>query len=79
MQRYGDRPSGREKDLVDLVVPAELGPAYEKLADSVPYCTDVRRRIDAARDLASALIDRALDGTAVGRTWRATARRWSSP
>jgi hypothetical protein len=111
MQRYGDRPSSREKDLVDLVVlavtqdidgtaltraitteisrrgmdpfehfdvPAEWGPAYERLANRVPYCADVRR-IEAARDLASALIDPALNGTATGLTWRATTRRWSSP
>lgn len=110
MHRYGDRPSSREKDLVDLVVlavthnidgtpltraitteinrrgmdpfahflvPAEWGPAYEKLAHRVSYCADAVR-IDDARDLATALIDPALDGTATGLTWRAATRNWSS-
>ncbi len=108
MHRYDDRPSSREKDLVDIivlavtqdidgmalttaiateisrremdpiaqfVVPAQWGPAYEKLAKSVPYCSDFVD-IDAARGLASALINPAVDGTAAGLTWRATTRRW---
>ena len=110
VQRYDDRPSSREKDLVDIVVlavthnvdgdelttaitteirrremdpiehfvvPAEWGPAYEKLARGVPYCADVDG-IDAAQDLASALVDPALDGTAVGLTWRCATGRWST-
>ena len=108
MQRYDDRPSSREKDLVDIVVlavtqdidgtalttairteisrrgmdpiehfivPAHWGPAYEKLARGVPYCADVDG-IDAARNLASALVDPALDGTARGHRWQATAKDW---
>jgi len=108
MHRYGNRPSSREKDLVDIVVlastqdidgtalttaittevsrrgmdpierfivPAEWGPAYEKLARRVPYCADVVE-IDAAYDLASNLIDPALAGDADGLTWRAEATEW---
>lgn len=108
MHRYGDRPSSREKDLVDIVVlavtqdidgtalttaittevsrrgmdpieqfvvPAEWGPAYQKLARGVSYCADVQH-IAAARALAAALVDPALDGTATGLIWRATTRRW---
>lgn len=108
MQRYSNRPSSREKDLVDLVVlavthdidgaalnmaitteihrrrmepfkhfeiPGEWGAAYEKLARRVPYCDDVIR-IDAGRDLATALIDPALDGTAIQLTWRTATRSW---
>lgn len=110
MHRHGDRPSSREKDLVDIVVlavtqdidgtalttamsteisrrrmdpieqfvvPAEWGPAYQKLARAVPYCADVQH-IAAARALAAALVDPALDGTATGLIWRATTRRWVS-
>lgn len=109
MQRYGDRASSREKDLVDIVVlavtheidgtaltraittelsrrgmdsierfivPTEWGPAYEKLARGVTYCSEVVS-INAARDLASALIDPAIDGTAAGLTWRLTTGGWS--
>ncbi len=109
MQRYDDRPSSREKDVVDIVVlavtqdidgtaltrairteisrrgmdpiehfvvPAEWGPAYRKLARRVPHCADVVD-IDAAQELASALVDPALEGTAGVLTWRATTRRWS--
>jgi len=107
-QRYDDRPSSREKDLVDIVVlavtqgidgtalttairteisrremdpiehfvvPAEWGPAYKKLARRVPYCADVVD-IDTAQELASALIDPALNGTARGHRWQATAKGW---
>ncbi|MEI2699978.1 MAG: nucleotidyl transferase AbiEii/AbiGii toxin family protein [Microthrixaceae bacterium] len=110
MQRYDDRPSSREKDLVDIVVlavtqdidgtalttaittessrremdpiehfvvPAQWGPAYKKQAQRVPYCADVVD-VDNAQELASALIDPALEGTAAGLTWRATTRAWVS-
>ncbi len=109
-QRYDDRPSSREKDLVDIVVlavtqdidgtalttairaeisrrgmdpiehfviPDEWGPAYEQLARRVPHCADVVD-VGAAQELASALINPALDGTATGLMWRATTRRWVS-
>lgn len=108
MHRYGDRPSSREKDLVDLVVlavthdidgtalstaiaaeirrrrmdpverfvvPAEWGAAYSKMALTVPYCADVQS-VDAASDLVAALIDPALDDTAVGCTWLHVERAW---
>lgn len=108
MHRYGDRPSSREKDLVDLVVlavthdidgtalstaiateirrrrmdpvehfvvPAEWGAAYSRLALTVPYCADVQN-IDAANDLVAALIDPALEDTAVGCTWLHVERAW---
>jgi hypothetical protein len=110
MHRYGERPSSREKDLVDLVVlavthdidgtalraaiaaemrrrrmdpierfviPAGWGRAYSKMARGVPYCTGTEA-IDAARDLISALIDPALDGTCEGGTWRHDERSWAS-
>lgn len=108
MHRYGERPSSREKDLVDLVVlavthdidgtaltraivtetrrrrmdpidrfvvPVEWGAAYARMARSVPYCAD-RTSIDAASELVAALIDPALDGTAIGRTWSSDEREW---
>jgi hypothetical protein len=108
MHRYGDRPSSREKDLIDLVVlavthdidgsalttaiatetrrrrmapierfvvPAEWGPAYSKMARTVPYCADVQD-IGVASDLVAGVIDPALDGTATGRTWSFRRRKW---
>ena len=110
MQRCDDRPSSREKDLVDIivlaitqdidgtalmtaitaessrrgmdpiehfVVPAEWGPTYKKQAQRVPYCADVVD-IDAAQEIASTLIDPALERTAAGLTWRAATRGWVS-
>lgn len=60
-----------------FVVPAEWGPAYSKMARTVPYCADVQD-IAAASDLVAALIDPALLGTATGRTWRSEERMWRS-
>ena len=51
-------------------------PAYEKLARDVTYCSEVVA-INVARDLASALIDPAIAGTAAGLTWRLATGGWS--
>ena len=61
-----------------LAIPSPWGAVYERTARSVPYCADAAG-IDAARDLATALIDPALDGTALGLIWRSQERRWDSP
>lgn len=58
-----------------FAIPSTWGPIYERTARSVPYCADAAD-IGAARELATALVDPALDGTANGRTWRANERRW---
>ena len=61
-----------------LTIPSPWGAVYERTARSVPYCADAAG-IDAARDLATALVDPALDGTALGLIWRSQERRWVSP
>lgn len=61
-----------------LTIPSQWGAVYERTARSVPYCADAAG-IDAARDLATALVDPALDGTALGLIWRSQERRWVSP
>lgn len=59
-----------------FAVPAKWGSAYSKMARRVPYCAGFET-IDAARDLASAFIDPALDATAGGRRWRHVELAWS--
>ena len=61
-----------------LTIPSQWGAVYERTARSVPYCADAAG-IDAARDLATALVDPALDATAIGLIWRSQERRWVSP
>lgn len=108
MTAYKERPSSREKDLVDLVVfattqningaalrlaietearrrqmelfdrfavPAAWGAGYAKLSKPVPHCAEYRT-VALASDLAKRLIDPALSGEAVGRTWSHEALSW---
>lgn len=58
-----------------FVIPAEWGPAFEKLARRVPYCVGVEA-IDGARDLACAFIDPVLQGAAADQRWSHEERAW---
>lgn len=61
-----------------LTIPSQWGAVYERAARSVPYCADAAG-IDAAKTLATTLVDPALDSSALGLIWRSQERRWVSP
>lgn len=58
-----------------FVVPAEWGPAYERLARRVPYCAGLEAIRDA-RVRVSAFIDPVLGPSAAGLTWNHDQRAW---
>lgn len=58
-----------------FTVPSSWGGGYAKLSKSVPYCLDYRT-VDLAGDLVTRLIDPALSGEAVGKTWSHDALGW---
>jgi hypothetical protein len=69
----GDRPSSRTKDLVDIVLIAEL--AALDAAKRVGISTD----LVAAHAVATELLDPVLDGTIRKGVWDLNGRRWASP
>lgn len=65
----------RMSRIVRFVVPDGWGAGYNRLARQVAYC-DGMEHIDAASSLVATLIDPALDGRAIGRTWCPDKRAW---
>lgn len=58
-----------------FAVPTTWGIGYAKLSRSVPYCAGYHS-IDLARDLVTRLVDPALQGRAVDKTWRHRNLEW---
>lgn len=59
-----------------FVVPSNWGPAYAKMAKSVPYCADYRT-VNQAQELVAAFIDPVLSGSASESTWTPASRTWT--
>lgn len=60
-----------------FAVPSGWGTSYSKIAKSVTYC-DGYRSVELAKDLVARLIDPALSGEAVGKTWSHQQLTWLS-
>jgi hypothetical protein len=58
-----------------FVLPAGWGPAYARMARSVPHCADFAT-VDSARILVKMFIDPVLSGVVSGTTWLHSEREW---
>jgi len=58
-----------------FVLPAGWGPAYARMARSVPHCA-VFATVDSARTLMKLFIDPVLSDVVGGTTWLHTERAW---
>lgn len=66
----------RRLELFDrFVLPAGWGPAYARMARSVPHCADFAT-VDTARTLVKMFIDPVLSGVVGSATWLHTEREW---
>lgn len=59
-----------------LVVPANWGRSYARMAKSVPYCADYPQ-VEQARELVSRFIDPTLDHSADHKRWTPEQRKWT--
>lgn len=66
----------RMDPILRFVVPAEWGPAYSRLARTIPHCIGFED-VDSAERLVSSMIDPALNNDASGRSWRSRDRAWN--